>query len=92
MRHRPRSTHRGRHANATAQTPTPPTQTRRHPHRISEQDAATGNLHDIHPRTVERTAPMPRKVWGGRDALAAKSAGWEAAAAGVETACDADPG
>ena len=23
-------------------------------------------------RTVERTAPMPRKVWGGRDALAAK--------------------
>lgn len=41
--------------------------------------------------TVERTAPMPRKVWG-RDALAAKSAGREAAAAGVETACAADPG
>lgn len=28
----------------------------------------------------------------GRDALAARSAGREAAAAGVETACDADPG
>ena len=81
-----------------AGTPTPPHRHRRHPHRHA--GTPTESVSRMQPRETSMTStPAPwsaqrpcRGRYGGRDALAAKSAGWEAAAAGVETACDADPG